>query len=386
MSYQQSEFVNRDILIVDDVPANLHMLSQMLSEQGYKVRAAISGSRALVATRTAPPDLILLDIRMPEMDGYQVCQQLKADAQTHDIPIIFLSALDEVHDKVRAFDVGGVDYITKPFQLPEVLARVRTHLTLREMQRQLQDANRRFEQELVLAGRTQASLLPRQLPEIPGWQLAVTFKPARQTSGDFYDVTLLPNGHLAMLVGDVADKGAGAALYMALSWTLIRTYTLEYPTQPELVLSTANHRILMDTAADRFVTVFYSVLNPATGELAYCNAGHNPPLLISAQGGSAAHRLTRTGLPLGIFEDQVWERGIAQLASGDALLLYTDGITDAQNMTGDFFGEGRLLESARAKAGGSARDIRDAVVARVDGFTDGAPQLDDIALLVVTRG
>lgn len=128
-----------DILIADDTPANLRLLSNMLSDQGYKVRAVINGQMALTAVRAAPPDLILLDIRMPGMSGYEVCEALKADPSTQDIPVIFISALDEIHDKVKAFTVGGVDYVTKPFQFEEVLARVQTHLALRHLQRQLQD-------------------------------------------------------------------------------------------------------------------------------------------------------------------------------------------------------------------------------------------------------
>lgn len=128
-----------NILIVDDTPANLRLLSNMLSDQGYKVRSVINGQMALTAIHAAPPDLILLDIRMPGMSGYEVCEALKGDSETCEIPVIFISALDEIHDKVRAFTVGGVDYVTKPFQFEEVLARVETHLALRNLQRQLQD-------------------------------------------------------------------------------------------------------------------------------------------------------------------------------------------------------------------------------------------------------
>ncbi len=128
-----------NILIVDDTPANLRLLSNMLSDQGYKVRSVINGQMALTAIHAAPPDLILLDIRMPGMSGYEVCEALKGDSGTCEIPVIFISALDEIHDKVRAFTVGGVDYVTKPFQFEEVLARVETHLALRNLQRQLQD-------------------------------------------------------------------------------------------------------------------------------------------------------------------------------------------------------------------------------------------------------
>jgi len=127
-----------NILIVDDTPANLRLLSSMLADQGYKVRSVISGQMALTAAQAAPPDLILLDIRMPDMNGYDVCERLKSDEDTRDIPIIFISAMDATEDKVKAFNVGGVDYVTKPFQLEEVLARVETHLALRYLQSSLQ--------------------------------------------------------------------------------------------------------------------------------------------------------------------------------------------------------------------------------------------------------
>ena len=137
MSHNQTDAPKANVLIVDDTPANLRLLSKMLAEQGYQVRPVPDGSLALAAAQAEPPDLVLLDIRMPEMNGYQVCEHLKADAQTRDIPIIFISALDATQDKVRAFTAGGVDYVTKPFQVEEVFARVETHLALRKLQRQL---------------------------------------------------------------------------------------------------------------------------------------------------------------------------------------------------------------------------------------------------------
>lgn len=140
MSNSPLSEVKGNILIVDDTPNNLRLLSSMLIKQGYEVRSAISGPVALMAVRTVPLDLILLDVNMPKMNGYEVCEQLKADEQTRDIPVVFLSALGEALDKVQAFQVGGIDYITKPFQVEEVLARVETHLTLRRMQIELQQA------------------------------------------------------------------------------------------------------------------------------------------------------------------------------------------------------------------------------------------------------
>lgn len=373
-----------DILIVDDMPVNLRLLSHMLTEQGYKVRSVINGQMALTATRAAPPDLILLDINMPGMSGYEVCERLKADEETRDIPVIFISALDEIEDKIKAFTVGGLDYITKPFQFEEVLARVETHLALRRLQKQLQDANKRFEQELALAGRIQTSFLP-VVPDTPGWQLSVTLKPARETSGDFYDINLLPNGQLGIVVADVVDKGVGAALYMALSWTLLRTYAAEYPAQPELVCSAVNRRMLMDTHTNQFVTLFYGILDLTTGTMAYSNAGHNPPYLIRAQNDGDVQQLGGTGFPLGVFEEGSWGQACVEFASGDVLVLYTDGVTEAQNTERALLGEERLLACAQANIGRSAQEIQEAIIRDVDEFVGDAPQLDDITLAVIIR-
>ena len=384
MSAQRTETAD-DILIVDDTPANLRLLSQMLAEHGHSVRAVTSGGRALASAKLSRPDLVLLDIKMPEMDGYEVCERLKADGQTRDVPVIFISALDELQDKVRAFAVGGVDYITKPFQVEEVLARVETHLALRRLQEQLENANKKMARELALAGEVQTSFLPSKLPRIPGWQLTVDLKPVTQTSGDFYDVMPLQNGKLGILIADVVDKGVGAALYMALSGTLIRTYAAEFPTQPELVLSAVNRRILMDTSAEQFVSVFYGIIDPSTGALTYCNAGHYPPYLLRADNGGAAMALTRTGMVLGVEKEETWKRASAQLDPGDVLVLYTDGITDAEDEQGAFFGQERLLETVLASLGSPAQDMQDSLLAAVHNFVGNTVQFDDMALMVVMR-
>jgi PAS domain S-box-containing protein len=149
MSKEQNHTPKADILAIDDTPENLALLSQMLTEKGYKVRSVTKGSTALRGAKAAPPDLILLDVKMPEMNGYEVCQELKADDRTRNIPVIFISALGDVFDKVKAFQAGGVDYITKPFQVEEVLARLDTHLTIRNLQIQLEAQNRQLQQEIT---------------------------------------------------------------------------------------------------------------------------------------------------------------------------------------------------------------------------------------------
>jgi sigma-B regulation protein RsbU (phosphoserine phosphatase) len=375
-----------NILLVDDNPANLRLLSQLLGEHGYHLRAATSGSRALASIELTPPDLILLDIRMPGMDGYQVCQQLKASSRTADIPVIFISALDDIQDKVRAFQAGGVDYIIKPFQLEEVLARVEIHLSLRRLQRELQEANRRMAGELALAAQVQASFLPQRLPDLPGWELAVSLVPARLTSGDFFDALLLPGGRLGLLIADVVDKGVGAALFMAMSSTLLRTSLMEHPLDPGLVFQAVNQRLLEYSAANQFVTVFLGMLDLESGELCYANAGHCPGLLMAASG--AARRLRNSGPPLGVVDDAAWTVEHVQLSRpNDWLLLYTDGISEAENPQGEFYGLERLqvfVESLAADQPGSlAENRRQAILADVQRFSQGAPQSDDIAVIVL---
>ncbi len=246
-------------------------------------------------------------------------------------------------------------------------------------------AHQRVEQELALAGEIQASFLPDNLPEVPGWQLDATLESARQTSGDFYDVIPLPNGRLGILVADVADKGTGAALFMALSRTLIRTYAVEHHTRPDFALRVANNRILSDAHVDLFVTVFYGVLDPLTGRFTYCNAGHNPPILLKAQSVPEVQQLTRTGLPLGVFRGQTWEHRTVQIDRGDVLVLYTDGVTEAQDHQEIFFGEARLLAVTQAHQQDSAQEIRAALMREIQTFVGDAPQFDDIAIVVLVR-
>jgi len=245
--------------------------------------------------------------------------------------------------------------------------------------------HQKTEQELALAGEIQARFLPKALPEVSGWQLAVTLVPARQTSGDFYDVIPLPNGRLGLLIADVADKGTAAALYMALSRTLIRTYAVEHHARPDFALRVANNRILTDTAVDLFVTLFYGVLDPVTGTLTYCNAGHNPPILFRNAQVGTIEKLTRTGLPLGIFSGGTWEQRGIQLSVGDVLVLYTDGVTEAQDRHDTFFGEERLLAVLRTHLDKSALEIQSALMREIRSFVGGAPQYDDIALMILVR-
>ncbi len=250
-------------------------------------------------------------------------------------------------------------------------------------------AYEKMSQDLLVAGEIQNSFLPREVPELDGWQITVNLDPAMETSGDYYDFIELANGRLGLLVADVADKGIGPALYMAMSRTLIRTFAFAHDSEPERALAEANDRILLDTNSELFVTAFYAILDPKTGQLAYCNAGHNPPYLLSAKGELALHELTRTALPLGLFLeneiDQPWDCGFTQINPGDMLILYTDGIVEAQDEDEEFFGEEKFKQVALSNVGKSAEVVEGKVMRAVEKFVGDARQADDMTLMILVR-
>ena len=255
----------------------------------------------------------------------------------------------------------------------------------KKQDQELRLSQQKVSQELLSAGRIQSSILPEKSPALSGWDISAILDPARETSGDFYDFIPLANGKWGFLIADVTDKGMGAALFMALSSSLIRTYATQYPTLPALALNYINRRILSDTHGAMFVTAFYGVLDPENGRLRYVNAGHNPPFLLSAQKGKPVDQLRGTGMALGVMEDASWQQKIVRFSPGDILLLYTDGVTEAENQYGNFYGEQRILEVLRSHRDQKAQAIQNALLDDVRKFTGNAPKTDDIAIMVVAR-
>lgn len=243
----------------------------------------------------------------------------------------------------------------------------------------------RMDQELANAGKIQSGILPEHPPQLRGWEMAARLESAKQTSGDFFDFIPLTNSNWGFVIADVSDKGIGAALFMALSSTLLRTYATQYATLPSFVISQVNDRILSDTRSEMFVTAFYGILEPDTGRFRYVNAGHNPPYLISSQKGKPFDRLRATGMALGVMEDSVWNQKVARFSPGDVLLLYTDGITEAQNAVGQFYGEHRLQAVLRSLGSRPAEEILEMLLDDLRRFTGGVPQQDDVTLIVIRR-
>ena len=378
------------ILVVDDTPANLQVLAGMLKDRGYKVRPAPSGKLALAAAQRDPPDLILLDINMPEMNGYEVCEALKAEEKLKGVPIIFISALTEPLDKVKAFSIGGVDYITKPFQMEELHARVETHLKLRRLQidleeytRKLELARERLQLDLKWAREVQRTLLPQRMPEIAGYEFFGYYESAFEVGGDYYDFISLSRERTAVLLGDVAGKGVMAALLMAKLSADARFCMLTEP-DPATAITKLNSLMNQSGIADRFVTLVAAILDPRSHTATMVNAGHPPPLIYHHAARSVDELINKSGagVPLGLvdgFEYASWE---VSLEPGDSILAFTDGVTDTMDLQ-DLQLE---IKGVRAAVQGhgeayTPRTLVEQVVKVVKQFSTGRSQHDDIALV-----
>ena len=393
--------VAASILVVDDTPANLQVLSGMLKDRGYKVRPVPSGKLALQAARRDPPDLILLDINMPEMNGYEVCEQLKAEESLQGIPVIFISALTEPLDKVKAFEIGGVDYITKPFQMEELHARVETHLRLHQLQVDLQETNVRLERvndrmsrDLKAAARIQESFLPRKMPSVPGTDFAWAYRPCDELGGDGLNIIPLGEDSFALYILDVSGHGVASAL---LSVTLSRL--LSPPSDPSSILiqqreagegrditppadvvARLNRLFPFDTATGQFATVIYGVLSTATGEFRYVSAGHPAPVHLAV--GAPPVLLQSEGFPVGIANETYEERSVS-LKAGDRLFLYSDGIPEAMDPEGKPFGESRLMKAIEQGRSSSLQHGVAAILAQIEGWHGTGRAHDDISILAV---
>src|SRR5271168_1570825 len=274
----------KTILLVDDTPANIQVANSILKDD-YKIRVATNGAKALeLATAKPAPDLILLDVMMPEMDGYEVCAHLKSSAETKDIPVIFLTGKTDAEDETRGFEVGAVDYIHKPFSPSVVKARVRTHLMLREAREQLSRQLLEINSELEMAREIQLSILPSAVPAINGLDIAARYVPMSAVAGDFYDFIVVDDKHLGILIADVSGHGLSAALIASMIQVALAGQSA-HASDPARVLGGLN-LALCGKFQRNFVTAAYVYVDLEKLVISYAGAGHPPMLLWSDSAGT----------------------------------------------------------------------------------------------------
>lgn len=374
------------LLIVDDLEVNRDLLARRVGRFGHETGFADNGRTALEALRAGPWDLVLLDITMPEMDGYETLRRIKEDPSLAHIPVIMVSAIDEIDSVVRCIELGADDYLSKPFNPVLLRARIESSLNKKRLTDQKQATLRALAREMEIGRKIQTGFLPETLPEVPGWRLAAHCEPARQVGGDFYDALSLGDGRLAITVSDVCDKGVGAALYMALFRSLLRTSLLQAPAgeAPDALLARAvafsNDYIATEHGRDSmFATMFVALLEPSDGTLHWINAGHESPVLWRADG--SHERLEPRGPAVGMFEGVRHPVSRTTMRTGDLLLGFSDGVSEAMGPSGAF-GEERILPlvpSVARDAAGLVATLRERIASHVGDH----PQHDDITLLAL---
>jgi sigma-B regulation protein RsbU (phosphoserine phosphatase) len=371
------------VLLVDDAKANLDILVENLKAD-HKLSLALNGEMALQVAARTPPDLVLLDIVMPGMDGYEVCRRLRQMPETAEVPIMFLSSLEEVQNKTRGFEAGANDYLTKPFEMLEVKARVRSLLKAKAYSDAVKE---QMASELRVAREIQMGMLPHDFAPLErayGVSFGALLEPAREVGGDLYGACAAGPQRLVVFLGDVSGKGIPASMFMVRAISLARLLAREIA-EPERILARLNDELAADNPSGMFVTFLCAVFEPVSGRLVIANAGHCRPVLLPA-GEPARWAVKNLGTALGFEPGLEFERTELSLGPGDTLVAYTDGVSEAFNPQEECYGNERLLADAGALAGQPAAAITASLLQKVRAFAGAAPQSDDIAILTVKIG
>lgn len=386
--------MNKTILVVDDNKANLMNAGEIL-HGSYKLAYANSGELAIKYLERNIPDLVLLDIMMPGMDGFEVMSRIMANENWRRIPVIFLTADRAPETEVKCLASGAVDFIGKPFDPNIMSSRVQRTIELEELRRNLADRvaelmreqeeiikkQERVEAELAVASSVQQGMLPdlSAFSGNPHFEVAAYMKPAKEIGGDFYDFFTFGEDKMALTVADVSGKGMPAAMFMSSVKTCLRAYS-KFCTTTSEIIARANNMLCLDNVYELFVTVWSGILDYRTGLLSYTNGGHNPPL-IRQNGGSFEYVRNRHGSFLAVFENQKYGDSFLRLSHGDTLFIYTDGITEQMDSEKNLYGEERLNAALNANASLPPSLLIEAVRADISSFAGGAEQFDDMTML-----
>ncbi|HEV2425984.1 MAG TPA: SpoIIE family protein phosphatase [Terriglobia bacterium] len=366
------------VLIADDQQAVLDALRLLLKQEGYEIESASSPAGVLATLATGSFDALLMDLNYArDTTSGQEGLDLVARVQEIDrtLPIVVMTAWSSVPVAVEAMRRGVRDFVEKPWNNDAVLRTLQQQVNIaREERRQRQLA----EQEAALARETERGLLPREIPQMPGYEICGAWQPASTLGGDYFDARKLNDHLLALSIADVSGKGTSAALLVSNLQAAVRASSSAAVPPSELCHS-VNQLMRSNLGQDRFVTFFYALLDAPARQLIYCNAGHNAPVLVRA--GGSVERLHSGGLVLGLAVEASYEQAAVQLDPGDRLLLFTDGLTEANSADGEEFGEERLIETAVQCRGLSAKALEEKLLASAAAFSSSFT--DDVTLVVV---
>lgn len=390
--------VQTTVLIIDDSEAIRRLLQAFLRAKKYHVIEASNGRMGLTTAAEEKPDIILLDISMPIMDGYSVCSSLQQDEELCTIPILMLSTLTDTESKMRAFELGAVDYITKPFSKGELLARMQTHLTISRLTTSLQQANKellanqnQLLENLYAAADLQKSLLPKSIPDCKKFHFASFFNPSQEVGGDIFNIQRLDSEHIALYVMDVSGHGFSAAMMGAIanqalsnSGTIVSSVSANGErsvTPPRIVIQALDQEFPL-SRFNLYMTIIYLLLNTEKGTYRYCCAGHPPAIQVLSDGSTKS--LDTGGPPAGL-GDGVWEEGEGSLDSGDRIFFYTDGLSEYCNEKGEFYSSERLVQSMMNVSYLPLQAAVQNIIGEVKKFGDQAKGDDDMTFLALER-
>ena len=393
---RDNETMQSRILIADDQQDVLDALRLLLKGHGYSIETVNSPSDLLAAVTRQEFDILLIDLNYARdttsgREGLDVLSRLKEIADAP--PVVAMTGWATVGLAVEAMQYGVSDFVEKPWtntRLLEILhkqmelGRERRELRAREAEQKKaqQEAilhQQEQEREIAEAKAIQEKLLPRELPQMPGYEIASAWQSARLVGGDYFDILPLDGETLGLCIADVAGKGMPAALLMSNLQAAVRGLS-SLSVAPHLLCGRLNSIVCRNTGSDRFITFFYAQLDGAARQLAYVNAGHNAPFVMRSDGSYL--RLQEGGPVLGVFDGRTYELGSAQLAPGDRVILFTDGVTEACNPAGEEFGEARLLRLLREHRALSADALQAKILSAAAEFS-GGPWQDDATLVVL---
>ncbi len=379
------------ILVVDDEvdlePLFLQRMRRAIRSKRYSFVFAHNGIEALDKLNEDDEiDMVLSDINMPQMDGLTLLEQIpKVDP---NMKSVIISAYGDMKNIRTAMNRGAFDFVTKPLDFKDLqITMERTLQHVEEWREALSSRDRlvALQNELDVANKMQQSILPTEFPKGDDYDVFGYMRAARNVGGDFFDVIRLANGKIGLAIADVSDKGVPAALFMMSSRTLLKGAAIGSE-DPGQVVRTVNDLLTEDNEATMFVTLFYAVYNPESGSLKYANGGHNLPLIVHPDGSSTVLPSTR-GIALGVMDGMEYEQNTVTLAPGDTFVMYTDGVTEAEDANGEEFGMERLMQVfADAPPPADPEEAAKRIFTAVDEFSDGDTQFDDLTCLTLCRG